>query len=104
MQDQLLVDRTQQLQPSQTLHGDHQPVAAITRVLPQLIYNRRGQRSRGANAVVAVMTIQLLRQQLTLRILSVRLCEDRLPPPTQLRILSVRSYTRCERIYMRVEE
>ena len=80
MQDQLLVDRTQQLQPSQTLHGDHQPVAAITRVLPQLIYNRRGQRSWGANAVVAVMTIQLLRQQLTLRILSVRLCEDRLPP------------------------
>lgn len=100
MQDQLLVDRTQQLQPSQTLHGDHQPVAAITRVLPQLIYNRRGQRSWGANAVVAVMTIQLLRQQLTL-ILSVRLCEDRLPPPTQLRILSVRSYTRCERIYAR---
>ena len=44
MQDQLLVDRTQQLQPSQTLHGDHQLVAAITRVLPQLIYNRRGQR------------------------------------------------------------
>ena len=79
-------------------------MAAITRVLPQLIYNRRGQRSRGANAVVAVMTIQLLRQQLTLRILSVRLCEDRLPglpPPTQLRILSVRSYTRCERIYAR---
>ena len=82
----------------QTLHGDHQPVAAMTRVLPQLIYNRRGQRSRGANAVV---TIQLLRQQLTLRILSVRLCEDRLPPPTQLRILSVRSYTRCKRIYAR---
>ena len=76
-------------------------MAAITRVLPQLIYNRRGQRSWGANAVVAVMTIQLLRQQLTLRILSVRLCEDRLPPPTQLRILSVRSYTRCERIYAR---
>ena len=81
MQDQLLVDRTQQLQPSQTLHGDHQPVAAITRVLPQLIYNRRGQRSRGANAVVAVMTIQLLRQQ--------------------LRIINVRSYTRCSRIYAR---
>ena len=103
MQDQLLVDRTQQLQPFQTLHGDHQPVAAITCVLPQLIYNRRGQRNRSANAVVtvAVMTIQLLRQQLTLRILSVRLCEDRLPPPTQLRILSVRSYTRCKRIYVR---
>ena len=63
MQDQLLVDRTQQLQPSQTLHGDHQPVAAITRVLPQLIYNRRGQRSRGANAVLLERLDELLQLQ-----------------------------------------